>query len=76
MTWHDVVNVEDEEQFRKEGTEEGHHDVRQALDEHLVADQRVEVVHRLHRRDWRCNLVPLFLVVTFDEFSRVSSFEV
>lgn len=68
---HNVLNVEDELQLRHEGAHEGHDDVREPLDEHLVADQSVEVVHGFHGRDGRHEVVPLGLVVAFNELDGI-----
>lgn len=75
MAWHDVLNVEDELQLRHGCAQERHDDVRKPLDEHLVADKRVEVVHGFHGRDGRHDVVPLGLVVAFDELDGIRPLE-
>lgn len=72
---HDVLDVEDEEHLGHDRAHERHDDVREPLDEHLVADQRDEVVRGLHYRDRHRDLVPLGLVVALHKFSGVRALE-
>lgn len=75
MARHDVLNVEDEDHLGYDRAHERHDDKREPLDEHLVADQRDEVVRGLHHRDRHRDLAPLGLVVAFHEFSGVRALE-